>query len=65
MALSSVAQAATAAQVWSQVQEFPQATGTAKKRKRLKVVSAGKDMGIREFSFTVTGNVNWCSHYGK
>ena len=33
--------------------------------KRLEIISIGKDMEKREYSFTVDRNVNWYSHYGK
>ena len=33
--------------------------------KREAVTIVGKDVGKRERLFTVGGNVNWCSHYGK
>ena len=28
-------------------------------------INAGEGVKKREFSCTVDGNVNWCSHYGK
>ena len=28
-------------------------------------IDAGEDVEKREPSYTVGGNVNWCSHYGK
>ena len=28
-------------------------------------INAGEGVGKREPSYTVGGNVNWCSHYGK
>jgi len=27
--------------------------------------SVGDDVEKRELSYTVGGNINWCSHYGK
>ena len=33
--------------------------------KRQQITSVGKDVGKREHSCTVSGNVDWCSHYGK
>ena len=32
--------------------------------KRLQI-TFGEDVMKREFLYTVGGNVNWCSHYGK
>ena len=29
------------------------------------LVNAGKDVGEKELSYTVSANVNWCSHYAK
>ena len=29
------------------------------------ITNVGKDVEKREPSYTVGGNVNWCSHYGK
>ena len=33
--------------------------------KRQKIASVGKDVEKRELLYTVGGNVNWYSHYGK
>ena len=33
--------------------------------KRIQTINVGKDVEKREPSYTVGGNVNWCSHYGK
>ena len=33
--------------------------------KSLQIIIAGKSVEKREPSFTVGGNVNWCSHYGE
>ena len=33
--------------------------------KRPQITSVGEDMEKREPLYTVEGNVNWCSHYGK
>ena len=33
--------------------------------KNLQIINAGEDVEKRELSYTVGGNVNWCSHYGK
>ena len=33
--------------------------------KSLQTINAGKDVEKREPSYTVGGNVNWYSHYGK
>ena len=33
--------------------------------KSLQTVNAGEGVEKREPSYTVGGNVNWCSHYGK
>ena len=33
--------------------------------KRTQIMNVGKDMEERELSYTVVGNVNWCSHCGK
>ena len=33
--------------------------------KSLQITNAGEGMEKREPSYTVGGNVNWCSHYGK
>ena len=33
--------------------------------KSLQTVSAGEDVEKREHSYTVDGNVTWCSHCGK
>ena len=30
-----------------------------------KLINAGEGVEKREPSFTVGGNVNWCSHYGE
>ena len=29
------------------------------------MIRAGKDVGKREPSYTIGGNVNWCNHYGE
>ena len=34
-------------------------------RYHLKITSVGEDVEKREPLYTVGGNVNWCSHYGK
>ena len=31
----------------------------------LQITSVGEDVEKRELSYTVNGNVNWCSHSGK
>ena len=36
--------------------------GYYKKRKNTRV---GKDVGKKEFLYTVGGNINWYNHYGK
>jgi len=28
-------------------------------------INVGEDVEKRESSYTVSGNVNWCRHYGK
>ena len=33
--------------------------------KNLQIINAGEGVEKREPSYTVGGNVNWCSHYGK
>ena len=33
--------------------------------KSLQIINAGEGVKKREPSYTVGGNVNWCSHYGK
>ena len=33
--------------------------------KSLQITNAGEGMEKREHSYTVGGNVNWCSHYGE
>ena len=33
--------------------------------KSLQIANAGEGVEKREPSYTVGGNVNWCSHYGK
>ena len=33
--------------------------------KRPQIINVGKDVEKREPLYTVDGNVNWCSHYGK
>ena len=33
--------------------------------KSLYIINAGEGVEKSEPSFTVGGNVNWCSHYGK
>ena len=33
--------------------------------KSLQIINAREGVGKREHSYTVGGNVNWCSHYGK
>ena len=33
--------------------------------KSLQAINAGEGVEKSEPSFTVGGNVNWCSHYGK
>ena len=35
------------------------------KQKSLQITEAGKGVGKREPSYTVGGNVGWCSHHGK
>ena len=37
----------------------------ASNKKRQEITSVGKDMEKRGPSYTVGGNVNWSSHYGK
>ena len=32
--------------------------------KKLTIINAGGDVVTKEPSCTVSGNVNWCSHYG-
>ena len=34
-------------------------------QKGLQITNDDKDVERREHSYTVGGNVNWCSHYGK
>ena len=34
-------------------------------KKRPQITNAGKDVEKKEPSYTVGGNVNWCSHHGK
>jgi len=29
------------------------------------IINAGESVEKREASYTVDGNINWCSHYGK
>ena len=36
-----------------------------KKSKSLQAINAGEGVEKREPSYTVGGNVNWCSHYGE
>ena len=31
----------------------------------LQITNVGEDVEKRELSYTVNGNVNWCSHYEK
>ena len=38
---------------------------TATKTITTKITSVGEDVEKKNPSFTVSGNVNWCSHYGK
>ena len=33
--------------------------------KSIKIMNAGEDLEKREPSYTVGGDVNWCSYYGK
>ena len=33
--------------------------------KSLQIINAGEDLEKKEPSYTVGGNVNWCSHYGE
>ena len=33
--------------------------------KNLQTINAGEGVEKREPSYTVGGNVNWCSHYGE
>ena len=33
--------------------------------KTAKIINVGEDVEKREPSYTVGGNVNWCSHYGE
>ena len=33
--------------------------------KNLQIINAGEGVEKREPSYTVSGNVNWCSHYGE
>ena len=35
------------------------------KKKRPQIINAGEGVEKREPSYTVGGNVNWCSHYGE
>ena len=39
--------------------------GYYKKKKRQQRTSIGKDVDQRKPSFSVGGNVNWCSHCGN
>ena len=32
---------------------------------KYKKKNAGEDAEVREPSYTVSGNINWCSHYGE
>ena len=33
--------------------------------KKFKIINAGEGVEKKERSYTVGGNVNWCSHYGE
>ena len=33
--------------------------------KKQEIISVDGEVKTREPSFTISGNVNWCSHYGK
>ena len=33
--------------------------------KSIQITKVGKDVEKTEPSYTVGGNINWCSHYGK
>ena len=35
------------------------------KEKHLQTINAGEGVEKREPSYSVAGNVNWCSHYGE
>ena len=35
------------------------------KKKNLHIINAGEGVEKREPSYTVDGNIHWCSHYGK
>ena len=35
------------------------------KKKNLQTINAGESVEKKEPCYTVGGNVNWCSHYGK
>ena len=34
-------------------------------KKIIQIINAGEGVKKRKPSYTVAGNVNWCSHYGK
>ena len=34
-------------------------------KKRIQITNVGKDVEKKEPLYTVSGNVNWCSHCGK
>ena len=34
-------------------------------KKNLQITNTGNGVEKREFSYTVSGNVNWCNHYGE
>ena len=40
-------------------------TKIIKKKKNLQIRNVREDVEKREPLYTVSGNVNWCSHYGK
>ena len=48
---------------YNEVQPYTSQNG--EREKNLQITNAGEGVEKREPSYTVGGNVNWCSHYGK
>ena len=47
------------------INEVPPHTDQTGQHQSLQKLNAGEGMEKRKPSYTVVGNINWCSHYGK
>ena len=47
------------------INEVPPHTDQTVQHQSLQKLNAGEGMEKRKPSYTVVGNINWCSHYGK